>query len=94
MRLRINHLRLSLEEVPAAIVEEAVSGLEGELARRADVLRTALKDSSMPSTLNLGELSMGPLQQAANLDAAGLRVFLAEQLIGQLYEQISARDAD
>ena len=87
MNLNIQRINMTLHDVPAQIVEQAVSGLQDELAQRLSASRLAANAETMD--INVALLALGPLQQGANIDAAALRLLLADQLMQQLQQQIN-----
>jgi hypothetical protein len=78
---------IALHNVSQEIAEEALSGLEGELARRIDALGGRLAWFA-PS--DLGEIALGPLAAAANIDAGALRGLIADALVGHVLDAYSA----
>ena len=76
-------VEIALHGVSQEIAETALSGLEGELARRLDAL--ALRAGTLPRN-DLAELALGPLSVAANIDAAGLRALIAEALLDHVLD--------
>jgi len=76
-------VEIALHGVSQEIAETALSGLEGELARRIDA--HALRAGTLPRT-DLAEVALGPLNVAANIDAAGLRALIAEALVGHVLD--------
>lgn len=88
LNLNIDHIRLSLHDVPQQIVEQAMSGLQPALIRRIGALRE-LQMNAAPLQINVAELALGPMQQTGVMDAARLRGLIVDQLVGQLQEQIT-----
>jgi hypothetical protein len=82
-QLTIDRVGISLFGVSQEIAEAAVSGLEGELARRigALVLRAAPQ-----APLDLAEVALGPFTAPANLDAGALRALIADALVGHVLD--------
>jgi hypothetical protein len=78
---------ISLHGVSQEIAEEALSGLEGELARRIDALGPRFAWFA-PS--DLGEIALGPLTAPANVDAGALRGLIADALVGHVLDMYSA----
>ncbi len=86
MKLNIQRIDVMLHDVPVQIVEQAVSGLQDELGQRLSASRFGAGVETMD--INVAQLALGPLQQRANIDAAALRMLLADQLMQQLQQQI------
>ncbi len=83
IELTIDRVGISLDGVSQEIAAAAMSGLEGELARRLDPL--ALRAAVFTRT-DLAEIALGPLTAPANIDAEGLRALIADALIGRVLD--------
>jgi hypothetical protein len=88
--LGIGLVEIALHGVSREIAETALSGLEGELARRIDARGPRL--DALAST-DLADAALGPLTVAANIDSAGLRALIAEALIDHVLDR-QADDAE
>jgi hypothetical protein len=75
VQIRLNRLDINLHGISAQIVEQAVSGLEANLQRRLQGRRF-----DGPGSLDIAELSFGPVHAEPGIDAAGLRALLVEQI--------------
>ena len=89
--LDVDLVGISLVGVSQEIAEEALSGLEGELARRIDALGPRL---AWFAPGDLGEIALGPLQAEANIDAGALRALIADALVGHVLDAYVAPQAD
>lgn len=85
MTVEIDRVRIALHGVSAEIVEAASSGLEQEITRRLESLGVA----SRLQTLDIGELSLGPLHSTAVLDAGALRNIIADRLAEGLSQRLT-----
>lgn len=86
--IEIDRLEIAVHGVSAAVVEEAISGLEGELRRRLGTLRGAVATHEVP-VLRLGRLDL-----PRRVDAAGLRHLVAERLLEALIGGHSPPDGE
>jgi hypothetical protein len=75
LQIRLNRLDINLHGVSAQLVEQAVADLETVLRRRLQGLKL-----DGPGSLDVGELSLGPVHAEPGIDAAGLRALLVEQI--------------
>ncbi len=75
VEIRLNRLDVNLHGISAQIVEQAVAGLESNLRRRLQGRRF-----DGPGSLDIAELSLGPVHAEPGIDAAGLRALLVEQI--------------
>jgi len=91
MEFDIDLVGISLQGISQEIAEEALSGLEGELARRIGALGPRLARSA-PG--DLGEIALGPLTTRANIDAGALRGLIADALIGHVLDAYAAPQTD
>ena len=81
--LRIDRVAIDLFGVSQEIAEAALSGLEGELARRIDAV--GLRAAQLPR-VDLAEVVLGPLTAPANIDPAALRALIADALAGHMFD--------
>src|SRR4051812_31791396 len=88
--LSIDTVRISLFGVSEHVAEAAASGLKTELARRIAAL--PLRDAAR-NTLDLADVSVGPISVGRNADAADLRSAIADALMGAIVEAF-AGDAE
>jgi hypothetical protein len=86
LRFAVGQVDIALHGVSREIAEDAVSGLEGELARRLDVL--APRAGMAPRT-DLADVALGPMTAPANIDAGALRAMIAEALAAHLLDGAS-----
>lgn len=75
MNLQIDRIHIALHGVSASMAEAAADGLEAELRRRL---------GTSGRTEDVAELSLGPLDGRAVLDAAALRGLIAQRLVDAL----------
>jgi len=80
INIELNRLNINLYGVSAQIIEAAVEGLDAELRRRLGKRKFGLGLNS----LDVGELSLTPLNLTSTLDAAGLRDLIADRLLDAL----------
>jgi hypothetical protein len=91
LELDIGRVAISLHGVSREIAEDALSGLEGELARRIGAIGPR-PDRYAPG--DLGEIALGPLTASANIDAAALRALIAEALVGHVLDAARAEEPE
>lgn len=85
----IDRVGISLHGVSQEVAAEAMSGLEGELARRIDALGAR---SRAPG--DLAEVALGPLTVASNIDPAALRALIADALVGHVLDASPAAEPE
>jgi hypothetical protein len=85
--LDVDLVGISLTGVSQEIAEEALSGLDGELARRIDALGARL---AWFASSDLGEIALGPLAASASIDAGALRSLIADALVGHVLDAHAA----
>jgi hypothetical protein len=91
LELEIGRIGIRLQGVSQEIAEEALSKLEGELARRIDALGPQV---SGLATADLAEVALGPLIVPVGIDPAGLRSLIADALVGHVLDAYIAPQAD
>jgi hypothetical protein len=75
LQLQINRLEISLHGISAQLVEQAVGGLEETLRRRLQGMTLGARHG-----LDMAQLTLAPLQVGSDIDVAGLRALLVEQI--------------
>lgn len=75
----INRVNIALHGVSAQVVETAVGGLEAAVKRRLGQL-----PGWSGTSLDIGDLSLGPVHKETVLDAAVLRDIIADRLVGAI----------
>jgi hypothetical protein len=82
-KLTIDRVGISLFGVSQEIAEAAVSGLEGELARRIGALPLR---AAAHAPVDLAEVALGPITAPARVDAGALRSLIADALVAQVLD--------
>ena len=77
--LDINRINIALHNMSADVAEQAIEGLATDLGLRLQMMR--IHDLS---SMDVGELSVGPIKQEAPFDAASLRALLVDNIIQQI----------
>jgi len=80
----INRVYIALHGVSPLVVETAVGGLEVELKRRLGQL-----PGWSGASLDIGDLSLGPVHKETVLDAATLRDIIADRLVCAIRSSLS-----
>ncbi len=91
VEFEIDRVGIDLHGVSQEIAEEALSGLEGELARRIGALGPRPDGLA---TGDLAEVALGPLTVPSNIDPADLRALIAEALVGHVLDAHPAAEPD
>ena len=87
VQIRLDRLDIGLHGISSQVVEQAVADLEAVLRRRLQGLRL-----DGPGSLDVGELSLGPVHAEPGMDAAGLRALLVEQIEVALLDALNDSD--
>ncbi len=90
--INIERIKIAMHGVSAQVVEEAVNNLEIELKRRLGVLSVGNGLTTPYSSVDIGELSLGPVRSEAVLNAGSLRGIIADRLVQSIQHQLSNQE--
>ncbi len=79
INIDVSRIRIALHGISAQVVEAAAWGLEAEIKRRLGSL-----PRGRVASVDIGELSIGPVHGEGVLDAAALRNVIAQRLVAAI----------